>query len=248
MSEAKRILKELKREVNSIPSSDYRLNSEPAEKPNGLLVGGLKLVDEFAKASFVKVPEAREKHLVLVNPDVQLYVCDDDRKVNSVGMALFPIFEPKFVGMGNIYMGAYESKIGEGSNLRQLKIREANLYFLRRDDPESGFTILIKEAKHKDRRYSAIYKIGEGYSDLIQFGVSDKGFFVPKPSSDRMGLVSFDEEDPTFYGGAGTIDIKRYTSEIKHGFDYLKRMVKDYGLDFKDEWEQNGTIKLNEKN
>ena len=244
MSEAKAILKSLKREANDLPRSDYRLNSEKAEKPLGLLSGGLKIVDEFAKASFKHVPEVHRKHLVLVNEAVQLYLTSEDQKVNSVAMAIFPIFEPNFVGMGNIYLGAYETKI-EGVTIRESKVREANLYFLKRDNPEAGYNILVRDAKHKDVRFSAIYKMGPQESKLVQFGISDKGFFNPiTPDDPKMGLVSFPDEDPIFYGGSGTFDLKRYTREIMMNYQKLQRAVKDYGLDFKDDWAKSGTLQL----
>ena len=152
------------------------------------------------------------------------------------------------IGIGNIYLGAYETKIDATSSLREGKVKLANLYFLRRDNPGVGYLVKVKDAKHKNRRYSGIYKMGQDYARLIQFGISDLGFFTPKPSNERMGLVSFPEEEPTFYGGAGTIDLKMEMKPITWDIDKLKRAVEDYGLDFKDDWAKNGTLQLRGNN
>jgi len=212
--------KQLLRKIGRIPSSDYRVSAKPIEKPTGMLQGGIELIEKFAEMSFNGLKDLGGKPYIAVDPRVQLYLVNNNDYIGSTAMAVFPLSEPKYVGIGSIYLGRYLIK-QEKTELVLPKIRKAELFFKDRKNPSQGYIIEIKDSPHRDERFYALYVMKDPHTRLVQFGTNQRGWFVP--ISDSVGsFVSFVEEESSLRDGIDYIILR----DTKHIFARAYRMEK----------------------
>lgn len=227
---ADRTWQELREDLKKIPDSDYRLSSEPSEKPSGLILGGEKLINEFFHLAAAKFGNLKKQPFVVVNQDINLFLVKDRlaNTHNAVASAAFPITEQKFSGVGfiDIKMGDRE-KPQIGKSLITF-IKKAGM------EQENRTSFIIEETPAKNGEpFFALYKfvddptiIRTNKANLVQFGNSKFGWRKPKPES--YG-ISFPGEEPLALSKGGleimtTIDIYTFFLNLNRNVKHLSEM------------------------
>jgi hypothetical protein len=219
-------------EIRNIPKSDYRLTGTRIENPDANFRGGIRIIEQFAKLSFNRLTDLGENSYISVDPKVQLYLTNIHNYIQSAAMAVFPIHEKTYFGMGNIYLGRYLIK-KDGVDIIKMKIRNGRLLFINRDHPDRRSLIQVKDSLHRDERYFAYYRIKDGETTLIQFGTNKRGWFTPDKSESSM--VTFAEEEPLYFGGVDFTISEPSEHQIYQQLQ-LEMKIRSLGIVFIDEF------------
>lgn len=241
-------IRQVLRDIRNLPHSDYRLNSTPTTEPNGNFKGSVKLINTFARLAFPKFAELGDKSFVSVEPKVQLVLVSNQfisyHFVESAALAIFPVFEPAFIGLGGISLGRYmhtQEVLGRKTEVIEPKIRKAELFILSRKNPEKGLYITVQDGKHTGIQYSAFYRVGT-VTKLDQFGKSDEGWFMVNPL--LKGIITFPNEESVCYGGAGVLDMTYPIKTITERYEQYTKIINNLGIKFTDDHAENGTLAI----